>query len=300
MEYFNSYVSRFWEVSLHMFIFVEVGSGDCTISCGGLGTALFYVVAWGLHVLRQLFSMLMQLWTKGNVECVFTEYINTMATKYRPSLTRAHKDKFLKLEDITHQFKQPAIMDVKIGKRVWDDYAEQDKVERERKKYPDQEVIGFRIIGMRVSLYSTTTIPSSPSSPPFHHHPHNITIPSSPSYHHSIITLIPPPSHHPHSITIPSTPSYHHHSIITLIPPPFHHHPHTTAIPSSPSYPTIPSSPSYHHHSIITLIPPPFHHHLHTITITSCHQHTLHLFQTVKLIPWQHHGNSTFNFWQKA
>ena len=95
------------------------------------------------------------LWTKDNVECVFTEYIITMATKYRPSLTWTHKDEFLKLEDITHHFRRPAIMDVKIGKRVWDDYAEQDKIERERKKYPDQEVIGFRIIGMRVSLSST-------------------------------------------------------------------------------------------------------------------------------------------------
>ncbi|KAL5505126.1 hypothetical protein EMCRGX_G006507 [Ephydatia muelleri] len=61
-----------------------------------------------------------------------------------------HLHEFLKLEDITHHFRRPAIMDVKIGKRVWDDYAEQDKIERERKKYPDQEVIGFRIIGMRV------------------------------------------------------------------------------------------------------------------------------------------------------
>ncbi len=42
-------------------------------------------------------------------------------------------------------------MDVKVGRRVWDDFAEQDKIEREKKKYPPQEIIGFRIIGMRVS-----------------------------------------------------------------------------------------------------------------------------------------------------
>ena len=126
-------------VSLHVH-FVEGGSGDCTISYDGRSTAPSHVVAWGLHQL---------MWN------VFTEYIITMATKYCPSLTWTHKDEFLKLEDITHHFRRPAIMDVKIGKRVWDDYAEQDKIERERKKYPDQEVIGFRIIGMRVSLSST-------------------------------------------------------------------------------------------------------------------------------------------------
>ena len=40
-------------------------------------------------------------------------------------------------------------MDVKLGRRVWDDFAEQDKIDRE-KKYPAQEIIGFQIIGMRV------------------------------------------------------------------------------------------------------------------------------------------------------
>ena len=59
-------------------------------------------------------------------------------------------EEFLKLEDITHRFRRPCIMDVKLGRRVWDDYAEQDKIDREKKKYPAQEIIGFRIIGMRV------------------------------------------------------------------------------------------------------------------------------------------------------
>lgn len=57
---------------------------------------------------------------------------------------------FMKLEDITHKFRKPCIMDIKIGRRVWDDFAEKDKIEREKKKYPPQEIIGFRIIGMRV------------------------------------------------------------------------------------------------------------------------------------------------------
>ena len=65
------------------------------------------------------------------------------------SLTTA-SDEFMKLEDITHKFRKPCIMDIKIGRRVWDDFAEKDKIEREKKKYPPQEIIGFRIIGMRV------------------------------------------------------------------------------------------------------------------------------------------------------
>lgn len=57
----------------------------------------------------------------------------------------------MKLEDVVSRFRKPCILDVKVGRRVWDDFAESDKIERERKKYPPQEILGFRIIGMRVS-----------------------------------------------------------------------------------------------------------------------------------------------------
>ena len=56
------------------------------------------------------------------------------------------------MEDIVSRFRKPCIMDIKVGRRVWDDFAEQDKIDREKKKYPPQEIIGFRIIGMRVSM----------------------------------------------------------------------------------------------------------------------------------------------------
>ena len=56
------------------------------------------------------------------------------------------------MEDVASRFHKPCILDVKVGRRVWDDFAERDKIERERKKYPPQEILGFRIIGMRVSL----------------------------------------------------------------------------------------------------------------------------------------------------
>ena len=60
-------------------------------------------------------------------------------------------DEFMMLEDLTAYFHRPSILDIKIGKRVWDDFADPDKIEREKKKYPVQDVVGFRIIGMRVS-----------------------------------------------------------------------------------------------------------------------------------------------------
>jgi hypothetical protein len=62
---------------------------------------------------------------------------------------------FLKLEDITHRYRKPCILDVKVGRRVWDDFAEKDKIDREKKKYPAQETLGYRIIGMRVYQPST-------------------------------------------------------------------------------------------------------------------------------------------------
>ena len=49
------------------------------------------------------------------------------------------------------KFHKPCIMDVKIGRRVWDDLADPVKIDREKKKYPFQDIIGFRISGMRVS-----------------------------------------------------------------------------------------------------------------------------------------------------
>ena len=64
---------------------------------------------------------------------------------------RKWSDQFIKLEDVASRFRKPCILDVKVGRRVWDDFAERDKIEREKKKCPPQEILGFRIIGMRVS-----------------------------------------------------------------------------------------------------------------------------------------------------
>ena len=78
-------------------------------------------------------------------------YLKAIGVWYGASLTE-WSDQFIKLEDVASRFHKPCILDVKVGRRVWDDFAERDKIERERKKYPQQEILGFRIIGMRVSF----------------------------------------------------------------------------------------------------------------------------------------------------
>ena len=47
--------------------------------------------------------------------------------------------------------KTPSLYSTQVGRRVWDDFAEKDKIDREKKKYPAQETLGYRIIGMRVN-----------------------------------------------------------------------------------------------------------------------------------------------------
>ncbi|KAM6896916.1 inositol polyphosphate multikinase [Xenentodon cancila] len=59
-------------------------------------------------------------------------------------------DLYLKLEDVTHHFSRPCIMDVKLGQQSYDPYASQEKREQQIKKYPLMEEIGFLILGMRV------------------------------------------------------------------------------------------------------------------------------------------------------
>ncbi|XP_019636006.1 PREDICTED: inositol polyphosphate multikinase-like [Branchiostoma belcheri] len=57
---------------------------------------------------------------------------------------------FIKLEDITRKFHQPCILDVKVGRRCYDLEATPDKIEREKKKYPPIDIVGFQLMGMRI------------------------------------------------------------------------------------------------------------------------------------------------------
>ncbi|CAH1247034.1 IPMK [Branchiostoma lanceolatum] len=57
---------------------------------------------------------------------------------------------FIKLEDITRKFHQPCILDVKVGRRCYDLEATPDKIEREKRKYPPIDIVGFQLMGMRI------------------------------------------------------------------------------------------------------------------------------------------------------
>uniref|UniRef100_A0A8C9G782 Kinase n=1 Tax=Piliocolobus tephrosceles TaxID=591936 RepID=A0A8C9G782_9PRIM len=62
----------------------------------------------------------------------------------------APNDLYLKLEDVTHKFNKPCIMDVKIGQKSYDPFASSEKIQQQVSKYPLMEEIGFLVLGMRV------------------------------------------------------------------------------------------------------------------------------------------------------
>lgn len=62
----------------------------------------------------------------------------------------APNDVYLKLEDVTHKFNKPCIMDVKIGRKSYDPFASAEKIQQQVSKYPLMEEIGFLVLGMRV------------------------------------------------------------------------------------------------------------------------------------------------------
>ncbi|ESO84251.1 hypothetical protein LOTGIDRAFT_184350 [Lottia gigantea] len=57
---------------------------------------------------------------------------------------------YMKLENITWKMKQACVMDIKIGAITWDPDAPADKIERERKKFPPSQEIGFRLAGFMI------------------------------------------------------------------------------------------------------------------------------------------------------
>lgn len=57
---------------------------------------------------------------------------------------------FLRLEDVTAPYVRPCIMDIKIGVQAWDEDATPAKIAKEACKYPTQQLVGFRLTGMRV------------------------------------------------------------------------------------------------------------------------------------------------------
>ena len=62
---------------------------------------------------------------------------------------------YLKLEDLTRTFKNPCIMDVKMGRVTWDPNASEVKRKREESKYPPLKNLGFQFLGCRVSAHQS-------------------------------------------------------------------------------------------------------------------------------------------------
>lgn len=73
------------------------------------------------------------------------KYLGTWKTDYL-----GQEVEYLRLDDVTREFRSPSVMDVKIGAQTYDPLAEPEKVALEEAKYPWSRQLGFRILGMRV------------------------------------------------------------------------------------------------------------------------------------------------------
>ncbi|XP_039277962.1 inositol polyphosphate multikinase isoform X2 [Nilaparvata lugens] len=68
--------------------------------------------------------------------------------------------KFILLKDMTHGFKEPCIMDVKIGKQTWEPGASAEKEKSEKIKYADSKnalsfcIPGFQVYDVNSKIYS--------------------------------------------------------------------------------------------------------------------------------------------------
>ncbi len=93
---------------------------------------------------------------KGELEAGFYEYISKTNHVMKAFIPRFYgcelvgDDKYLKLENLTYGLDKPCVLDLKMGTQTYDEAASAAKIERELKKYPPQQVIGFRIVGMKV------------------------------------------------------------------------------------------------------------------------------------------------------
>ncbi|CAI6276467.1 unnamed protein product [Periconia digitata] len=74
-------------------------------------------------------------------------------------------DLHIVLENITHGFKQPNVLDLKLGKQLWDEKAKPEKRARldEVANSTTSGSLGFRIAGMRTWKGGADTVPEVPS-----------------------------------------------------------------------------------------------------------------------------------------
>lgn len=82
--------------------------------------------------------------------------LKSLLPTYRGSYS--HNDiVYIKMDDIGYRIKNPAVIDFKIGRITHDPEATVEKIDRQKKKYPAVERIGFQLIGMRVFDETTGT-----------------------------------------------------------------------------------------------------------------------------------------------
>jgi 1D-myo-inositol-tetrakisphosphate 5-kinase/inositol-polyphosphate multikinase len=56
------------------------------------------------------------------------------------------------MQDIAHELNQPSVIDLKMGRVTHDPEADEDKILRQKFKYPPVENLGFQLLGMRVRM----------------------------------------------------------------------------------------------------------------------------------------------------
>lgn len=60
------------------------------------------------------------------------------------------ENRFMVLTDETRNFTKPCIIDLKVGTKTYEPDSSPYKIEKQTRKYPQQEEFGFRVVGMQV------------------------------------------------------------------------------------------------------------------------------------------------------
>jgi 1D-myo-inositol-tetrakisphosphate 5-kinase/inositol-polyphosphate multikinase len=76
--------------------------------------------------------------------------LKLLCPKFHSVTYNDQNEAFLKLEDLTKPFKNPCIIDIKIGRVTWDPNATKEKRIKEESKYPPLKNLGFQLLGCRV------------------------------------------------------------------------------------------------------------------------------------------------------
>ena len=96
---------------------------------------------------------------KGSCEENFYKTITTdpslkilkaLCPKFHSVTYNEQNEAFLKLEDLTKPFRNPCIIDIKIGQVTWDPNASKEKRIKEESKYLPLKNLGFQLLGCRV------------------------------------------------------------------------------------------------------------------------------------------------------